>query len=185
MLKAFIPKFLSSDDRKIVYDTFTMSLLADLLIPFQAYKDHEYDSHWAKRGIMGYKDGCIFRQTDRVEPGINNLIETCDFDDNGNLIPTAQAALAAASLMDTLIDSAVYSLLGVCLLSAKFPSAGDAFKRKMFHRVINGVDQADNDLDLKYVTELGQSLEADMELAAKLAAYYRARLEAEKEVGSE
>lgn len=171
-MKACIPDTLTADDRDIAYDVFTLGLLADLIIPFQAYKDQEYDSHWAKRGLMGYKDGCIFRQTDRIEPGFKNLIAACEFDDATlELLQNAEVTLAAASLLDTLLDSVVYSLLGICLISAKFPLAGEAFKKKMFHRVLNGVDMAETDLDLD-----GKAL--DSELASKLAAYYRAKLEA-------
>lgn len=181
MPKAFIPKALRSDDRDIVYDVFTLSLLADLLIPFQAAKDREYQSHWAHRGITGYQDGCILRQVDRIEPGIENLIAACEFSVDGSQITqTKESTLAAASLMDTLVDTVVYSLLGVCLIAAKFPDAGEAYKKKMLHRVMNGMDMADADLDLKnYTTAPFESNKSLRELAAKIAAHYRATLEAE------
>lgn len=171
MTKAYIPPSLTSDDRAIVYNTFTLGLLADLLIPFQQAKDKEYQSHWAHRGILGYRDGCILRQADRIEPGINNLIEACEFDSAGNIVNTQESILAAASLMDTLVDTVVYSLLGVCLISAKFPQAGEAFKQKMLHRVMSGLDMADTDLDL-YNTQADLS-----ELAADIARRYREKAE--------
>lgn len=171
MTKAYIPPSLSSDDRKIVYSVFTMNMLADLLIPFQAAKDREYDSHWASEGLMGYEHGCILRQTMRIKPGIENLIAACDFDPSGNIIPNQQLTLAAASLMDTLVDTAIYALLGVCLVGGKFPAAGEAYKRKVLHRVMHGLDMADTDLDLY------ENKEDVSELAADLAKRYRAKLE--------
>lgn len=176
MTKAYIPKSLTSDDRAIVYEVFTLGLLADLLIPFQAAKDREYQSHWAHRGLLGYRDGCILRQVDRIEPGINNLIEACEFDADGNIINMQESTLAAASLMDTLVDNVVYSLLGICLISAKFPQAGEAFKKKMLHRVMSGLDMADTDLDL-------YSTQADLtELAGEIARQYRAKAEGKQQL---
>lgn len=170
-MKAYIPQGLQSDDRAIVYEVFTLGLLADLLIPFQQAKDKEYQSHWAHRGILGYRDGCILRQVDRIEPGINNLIEACDFDAEGNVTHSRESDLAAASLMDTLVDNVVYSLLGICLISAKFPAAGEAFKQKMLHRVMTGVDMAGTDLSL-YETQ------ADLtELAQEISKRYRDKAE--------
>lgn len=171
-MKAVIPRSLVSDDREEVYDVFTLGLLADLLIPFQAAKDREYQSHWAHRGLLGWKDGCILRQVDRIEPGIEHLIEACDFSEDGELVPNKGAMLAAASMMDTLVDTVVYSLLGICLIASKFPDAGEAYKQKMLHRVMNGLDMAHTDLDVT-----ATDIASVKELAAELAAKYRAKLE--------
>jgi len=158
--------FLTQDERPHVYDVFTLEMLGDLILPFQAAKDKEYQSHWARRGLLGYKDGCILRQIDRVEPGIWHMLENLKFDDVGEVVEYDGLTLTVASLMDTLLDTAVYALLGICMLAAKFPSAGESFRAKLFHRVITGMDMAHTDLDL-------YPQEQTAEKAAELAALYR------------
>lgn len=122
-------EYLETDDRELAHSKLTFRQAIELMVEFQHVRDLKYNSHWAHRGLQGYAHGCIYRQTDKIEPGIKRLFHAV-YDSivtGGAFLASELTENAAYSLMDMLWDTAVYSILGVCLLSAKFPNAGEDF----------------------------------------------------------
>jgi hypothetical protein len=112
---------LLDDLREMCYNEVDVRGCFDALLPFRDTKDKKYRRSWAKRGLSGYFSGAIGRSTDRIDEVSKDLMRSIAKGDDDDIDQDALYVL------DTLMDTAMYSLMGICLVASYRPEVWSKF----------------------------------------------------------
>lgn len=106
---------LEGDLREYIYiQAPKLGLIFKFFESIQKDKDKNYASGWSRRGLRGYKLGCILRQVDRLEPlFLKYEEELMKGDVNEDTIN---------ELLDTLMDISIYAAMGWQLFAVLEPN---------------------------------------------------------------
>lgn len=103
-----------ADDLSHIDFSVTLEEIFRIARSYQRIKNKRYQGHWASKGLLGWWTGCISRQTMRMDPNILQVLSRGEEQD-------------VRHLLDTLVDTAMFSLMGIQMLHHYFPEETTKF----------------------------------------------------------